>query len=133
MKTTRNLILNAILIFFGAGAAANSSSYEIQYEFVDAVVVRRIIVGLPQYDRPEILGTGTLYVNGTSNLVLGQYDLTVKLDDNQTRSAFKVCLNYARVAIQQGEKLTIKGTSSHMPSGGYKNLIFLDSLIECRL
>jgi len=128
----------ALLLFFGLNLfmpllVYGSSSYEVQYDFVDAVVVRRMIPGVPQFDRAEILGTAELYKDGVSNALLGQYDVTVDVENSDAKIAFENCLTLAREAMKSNRGLIIRGSSSQPLNGGYKTLVFLETVEGCEM
>lgn len=113
--------------------ASDSAEYEVRYDFVDAVVVRRMIVGLPQFDRTEILGTAELFKNGVSSALLGQYDVSADIENPDVKIAFSSCVSKAMDAIKDAKGFIVKGTSSLPLSGGYKNLIFLETISSCEI
>ena len=99
---------------------SNAYVIKVEYQFVDAIIERRIDINLPEWNRFEILGIGRVFIDGISNDLLGQID--VSSDEEK----FKLeCLIKAKSFKKSMNNLTISGTTDFLPKGGYKSLFYL--------
>lgn len=114
-----------------AAAKDPSVAIRLEFQFVDAVVTRRMVPGLPAFDFTEILGTARLFQNGVSNDLLGQYDIRADEGNEIATSLFQSCITEATAALNTGKGFVIEGTTHQPLNGGYKTLVFLEEISHC--
>jgi hypothetical protein len=105
---------------------ASAHEIKVEFNFVDAVVERRIDIYFPEWNRFEILGTGRVFIDGISNDLLGQYDVS------SDESVFSTdCVVKALNSKLSNKILVIEGKTNFLPKGSYKSSFYLSNVI-CR-